>query len=308
MTEPVRSIATPTDPRFYKELLDHMSDGVYFVDRDRQILYWNEGAFRLTGYKSEEIVGKYCQNDTLCDVDSQGRELCKEGCPLAATVIDGIPREAQIFLRHKRGRRLPVRIRVQPIYGPEGTIVGAVEVFSDWTAEYRAQRKGEELERLAFLDQLTQLPNRRYLEMSLQTASCEYEVHKDPFGLIVVDIDELKKINDTYGHPAGDRALREVAKTLAGALRPTDIVGRWGGDEFLAIVWHADSAILSSICERCRVLITRTSFALNDEKRGSVSVSIGGTLASPDDTPETLIKRADEHMYTCKASGQTALR
>ena len=77
---------TPSDPGFYKEILDHMSDGVYFVDRDRRILYWNEGARRLTGYNAEELLGKRCQDDVLCHVDSTGRSLCQSDCPLAASI------------------------------------------------------------------------------------------------------------------------------------------------------------------------------------------------------------------------------
>jgi PAS domain S-box-containing protein len=69
----------PSDPRFYKELLDHMSDGVYFVDRDRRILYWNEGAFRLSGYTAQELVGKSCQDDILCHIDYEGKRLCQDG-------------------------------------------------------------------------------------------------------------------------------------------------------------------------------------------------------------------------------------
>ena len=68
---------TPADPGFYKDLLDHMSDGVYFVDRERRIQYWNEGAHRLTGYTAEELMGKCCQDEILCHVDYAGRRLCR---------------------------------------------------------------------------------------------------------------------------------------------------------------------------------------------------------------------------------------
>jgi diguanylate cyclase (GGDEF)-like protein/PAS domain S-box-containing protein len=295
---------TPTDPSFYKELLDHMSDGVYFVDRDRRILYWNEGAFRLTGYKAEELVGRCCQDDTLRHVDAAGRSLCQDGCPLTSSVDDGGPHEAQLFLRHKQGRRVPVAVRVQPIQAADGSVVGAVEIFSDDTAQHAARRKTEEMERLAFLDQLTQLPNRRYMEMSLQTALSEFQVHKDSFGVLVIDLDRFKAINDGFGHATGDRVLQEVAKTLTGALRPSDIVGRWGGDEFCAVVRHVNSETLRELAERCCVLVAQTSFPSSDGSPVSLSVSIGGTLALPSDTVEALIKRADELMYRSKTSGR----
>jgi diguanylate cyclase (GGDEF)-like protein/PAS domain S-box-containing protein len=295
---------TVTGPSFYKDLLDHMSDGVYFVDRDRRILYWNEGAFRLTGYTAEELVGRCCQDDTLCHVDANGRRLCQDGCPLTASVNDGGAHEAQVFLRHKQGRRVPVSVRVQPIRAEDGSVIGAVEIFSDDTAQHAERRKTAEMERLAFLDQVTQLPNRRYAEMSLQTALSEYQVHKDPFGVLVIDLDRFKAINDGFGHATGDRALQEVAKTLTGALRATDIVGRWGGDEFIAVVRHVNSETLKGLAERCCVLVAQTTIPRSERSAVSMSVSIGGTLALPDDTVEGLIKRADELMYRSKTSGR----
>lgn len=218
----------PDGPGFYKELLDHLSDGVYFVDRERRILYWNEGAFRLTGYKAEELLGKCCQDDILCHVDYQGTRLCHEGCPLTATIASGEMHEATVFLRHKQGRRVPVSVRVQPIRDAGGAIIGAVEIFSDDSARNEARRMTEAMKRLAFLDHLTQLPNRRFMEMSLRTALTEYQEHKDPFGLMLIDIDGFKAINDSFGHSCGDRTLQEVALTLIGSLRPTDTLGRWG--------------------------------------------------------------------------------
>jgi diguanylate cyclase (GGDEF)-like protein/PAS domain S-box-containing protein len=277
---------------------------VYFVDRERRIQYWNEGAHRLTGYTAEELLGKSCQDDLLCHVDQSGKRLCDGGCPLAASIDDGEPREVNVFLRHKQGRRVPVLVRVQPMRGVDGSIIGAVEIFSDNSAVFDAQRKTEAMNRLAFLDHLTQLPNRRYLEMSLHTALSEYEVHKDPLGVIVIDIDEFKKINDTFGHSGGDRALQEAAKTLEGSLRPTDIVGRWGGDEFLAIARNVDHEMLGRLAERCVALIAQTSVLGNAEKRISLSSSVGAALSRPGETAEEFIHRADELMYRSKNGGR----
>ncbi|MGA7970043.1 MAG: sensor domain-containing diguanylate cyclase [Terriglobales bacterium] len=294
----------PSDPSFYKELLDHMSDGVYFVDRDRRILYWNERAFRLTGYKSEDVMGRFCQDEVVCHVDAAGKSLGREGCPLTATINDGTAREAQVFLRHKQGRRVPVLVRVQPIHGDDGSVVGAVEIFTDETARLAAARRTKEMERLAFLDQLTQLPNRRYLEMSVKTALTEYQVHGDSFGVLVIDLDWFKAINDGFGHALGDQALQEAGKTLIGALRTTDIVGRWGGDEFLAVVRHVDVDIVKRLAERCCALMARTGMTNGDGTQVALSVSVGGAVSVPEDSADSLIKRADELMYRSKAAGR----
>lgn len=225
------------------------------------------------------------------------------GCPLTATIKDGAARQAQVFLRHKQGRRLPVLVRVQPIHGDDGSIVGAVEIFTDETARLAEERKTREMERLAFLDQLTQMPNRRYLEMSVKTALSEFQVHRDSFGVLVIDLDWFKSINDKSGHAIGDQALQEAAKTLTGALRTSDIVGRWGGDEFLAVVRHVDSDILKRLAERCCALIGQTSLVVGGE-RVTLSVSVGGAITIREDSADTLIKRADELMYRSKAAGR----
>lgn len=296
---------TPNDPSFYKELLEHISDGVFFVDRDRRILYWNEGAFRLTGYKAEELVGRCCPDHRMCHVDDPGEHtVCEDRCPLTASVDDGGAHKVQLFLQHKQGGRVPVVLRAQPIRSADGSIVGAVGIFSDDSVQQEARRKIEEMERLAFLDQVTQLPNRHYLEMCSRTALHEFHVHNDPFGVLVIDLDRFKAVNDDFGHATGDRVLQAVGKTLSGALRGVDIVGRWGGDEFVAVVHHVNSEILGELAERCCAVVAQTAVASSDGAPVSMSVSIGGTLALPDDTPERLFQRADGLMYQCKTSGR----
>ena len=148
-----------------------------------------------------------------CDVG--GHPLCGETCPLVASLKDGKAHEVEVFLLHKQGRRVPVTARIQPLRGADGAIVGAVQIFSDDSAEQDTRRrKSKELGRLAFLDQVTQLPNRRFVEMSLHTALTEYRVRREPFGVLVIDVDRFKAINDELGHATGDHALLEVAKTL----------------------------------------------------------------------------------------------
>lgn len=293
-----------SDPAFYKQLLDQMSEGIYFVDRERRILYWNEGAYRLTGYKSDELIGRCCNDNLLCHVDAVGRQLCQDGCPLTACIRDGESHEGQVYLRHKEGRRVPVHVRVQPIRNAEGAIVGAIEIFIDNSVQLVARHKTEEMERLAFLDQLTGLPNRRYLEMAGLSELREYQLHQDPFGVLMADIDRFKAINDTFGHAVGDSALRETAKTLTGALRGTDVVGRWGGDEFLAIVRHVDRARLRMLAERCCMLVSHTTVLAGQDIVVKISTSIGGALLQPNDSFEGLLRRADSLMYQSKARGR----
>ncbi len=299
-----KKTALPTDPVFYKDLLDHMSDGVYFVDQERRILYWNEGAFRLTGYKAEEMMGRHCQDDLLCHVDGTGRRLCQEGCPLSASIADGALHEASVFLRHKQGRRVPVNVRVQPMRDAKGDIIGAIEIFNDDSAQHAVRRRAEALQRIAFLDHLTQLPNRRFLEMSVRTALSEFEVHKDASGVLLMDLDGFKSINDTYGHACGDLALQEVAKTLTGVLRPTDTLGRWGGDEFMAIVRSVNLGNLKELAERCVAIVAATSIPCENGRRIGLSISAGGALLRMGESSDEILRRADLLMYRSKTNGR----
>jgi PAS domain S-box-containing protein len=124
-------------PTFYATLLDNLYDGVYFVDRERRITFWNKAAERITGFTKAEVVGKRCADNLLRHVDNRGNSLCEGACPLSYTLNDSQPRSASVFLHHKDGHRLPVAIRVAPITDHQQKIVGAVEIFRDNSATSR---------------------------------------------------------------------------------------------------------------------------------------------------------------------------
>ena len=287
---------------FHEKLLDNMHDGVYFVNRERKITYWNEGAARLSGYSEHEVTGKHCFDNLLGHVDEGGKPLCLTGCPLSAVLRDGQPRESEIYLRHKEGHRMPVNVRVLPMRDAEGSIVGAVEVFSDSAIKNRVEKKVIELEQLAFRDSLTGLPNRRYLQLKVEQGLEEHRRFGRSFGLLMFDVDRFKQVNDTHGHETGDGLLKAVAGTLVQGLRTIDIVGRWGGEEFLVLMPDLDAIALGDLAERCRVLIAQSSVA-SDAARISATASIGATVLNHSDSAEAAIARADDLMYQSKRSG-----
>lgn len=287
----------------HEKLLNSLHDGVYFVDKDRKILYWNQGAEHLTGYSASEVVGKYCYDNILSHVNEKGCELCLNGCPLAATIGDGERRENEIYFRHKLGHRVPVSVRASPVVDAHGEVVGAVEVFSDATAKKSIERRVGELENLAFLDALTGTPNRRYAELKVSQSIQEVALFGRSVGLLMLDVDRFKLVNDHHGHDAGDEALRAVCKTISHHLRSGDTLGRWGGDELLVIVTDITESGLSAFADRCRMLIAESAVPVQDEHL-RVTVSVGATVIRPDDTEQTAIKRADELMYQSKTTGR----
>jgi diguanylate cyclase (GGDEF)-like protein/PAS domain S-box-containing protein len=291
------------EERFFRTLLDNLYDGVYFVDGDREITYWNKTAERITGYAPHEMLGKRCHDNLLRHIDESGVSLCQSQCPLIKSMTARRSVEADVYLHHKLGHQVPVSIRVTPIEDAQGNIVGAVELFSDNSAKTNMRQRIEELETLALVDSLTRLPNRRYLEINLRNALEEMHRYGWPMGVLFLDIDRFKQINDRYGHPAGDEVLRTLGKTLMNNARPFDAVGRWGGEEFLGVIRNIDAKRLYVIAERFRFLVEHSSISSGAETI-HFTVSIGGTVAREGDTIESLVERADRRMYESKQAGR----
>jgi len=284
-------------------LLEYLFDGVYFVDLESRIRFWNRAAERITGYSRNAVIGSRCSENLLRHVDANGYELCTTGCPLAATMGDGELRDAEVFLHHSDGHRVPVHVRAAPVYGSDGSIVGAVEVFSEDSRRTKTQEQIRELERAAMLDQLTGMPNRRYGDMRLEALLHNSRREHVGFGVMMIDIDLFKDVNDAHGHLVGDEVLSMVARTIHGSLRPLDDVVRWGGEEFLVLLPNADATSLASVAERIRFLVER-SWIDSEPEPIRVTVSIGGTLGSDADDADSVVARADELLYRSKHDGR----
>jgi diguanylate cyclase (GGDEF)-like protein/PAS domain S-box-containing protein len=288
---------------FYRQLIDTVTDGVYFVDLESRISYWNRTAERITGYSKDEVLGRVCQDTPLRHVDGTGSLLCGERCPLGATCRDGESRRAEVFLHHKAGHRIPVSVRATPIFHRDGMLLGAAEVFSDESSRVEAARRVQELQELAFLDPLTGVGNRRFCDHVLEQRLAEFRRHGWPFGVLFLDIDRFKEVNDAHGHDLGDAVLKTVGRSLTYAVRESDFVGRWGGEEFLVVSVQPGLTGLRAAAERARVVVADSEVR---DASGAVriSVSIGATLVRPGDDAESIVRRADSLMFRSKAAGR----
>ena len=288
----------------HEKILDHLFDGVYFADCSRRITYWNRSAERITGYAREEVVGRCCGDNVLRHVDVFGQELCQTGCPVSATLQDGQPREADVFLHRKDGVRLPVSVRVTPLRDEAGAIVGAVEVFCDCSEKQGLLRRMEDIQRESLTDPLTGAGNRRHGELVLANCLREQAASRLPFGVLLADLDHFKRVNDTYGHVAGDEVIRGIAERLKKGCRPYDVVGRYGGEEFLVVLSQADEECLKNVAERLWEVVRSAPFR-SGETDIPVTISLGvAASGGVVERCEQMIKRADDALYRAKSEGR----
>lgn len=288
---------------FHWDILDRLEGGVYLVDCQRHIMYWSAGAERITGYNADDVLGVCCAENLLRHVDETGRRLCLDSCPLAKVIETGVSQSAEVFLHHKDGHRVPVRVYGAPIRNSEGEIIGAFETFSDTSSLLAPLEKVRRLETIAYVDDLTGVANRRLLEHEIHNRFAEFRREGWVFGMVLADVDHFKQFNDRHGHETGDKVLKMVAKTLAHSCRSYDLIGRWGGEEFLMVVSRANLPALQRVAERARALVASSSLAVGGQHL-QVTISAGAALVQPDDDPSRLIARADKLLYQSKTEGK----
>lgn len=281
---------------YLRGIVDVLGEGVHLVGPDRRFLYWNREAERLTGFCSQDVVGARCCEEFVCHVDEGGQALPAKRCPLAKTLADGRARAAAAFLRDSRGRRVRATLRTAAVRDADGRIVGAVEVFRKPAADRAVIRRLQALEKLAHFDPLTGLPNRRLLEARVKEFLSETDRYGRRFGVVMIDVDSFKNVNDSLGHAAGDRVLDVVGKTLRSSSRPFDVVGRWGGDEFLALIKDVEEPQLEFVVEKFRQRVADCRLVIEGHVL-RVSVSCGAMLSERGLAAEAIIGAADARMY-----------
>lgn len=292
-------------PPFIKDFLNHLSEGAYILDKNRTILFWNLAAQKITGFLAEEVTGKSCRDNILRHVDENGTNLCEMGCPILQILQGESFIEANVFLHHKKGYRLPVHLKgilfSSSLLSSSShlTEIYAIELFTPLWQGFSIDT--EDLIKMALQDPLTETLNRRGLESLFYSRLQEMLTFKKVIGLLFIDIDNFKHINDTYGHEVGDKVLFNTASTLKHTLRPFDLLCRWGGEEFVIVIFLDKSEYLKNVAERYRKLIA-SQFIEKDNTIITITASIGATLISPPESLESAIKRADDLMYQAKHS------
>ncbi|MFW6263705.1 MAG: GGDEF domain-containing protein, partial [Thermotogota bacterium] len=183
-----------------------------------------------------------------------------------------------------------------------------VEVFTDEKFPEEIEKRLLELEKLASNDELCGIANRRFMKEKIKMLVELYRNYNMNFGLIFIDIDHFKRINDNYSHETGDRVLQMVSNTILNNIRDTDLVGRWGGEEFVAVFTEIEPDIFKKVVERLRLLIEKSFISERDSTQLiSVTASIGATVVRDNDTLDSVVERADKLMYASKKNGRNQI-
>lgn len=280
-------------------LLMTAGEGLFGVDRSHAATFINPAAQKMLGYTPEEVIGNNL-HALIHAMQPDGSPYEEAACPVAMTLADGQTRTLEENLRRRDGSSFPVQMTVSPIR-EAGNCTGAVVVFHD-ISELKAKEAA--LTRLARTDTLTGLANRRHFIELLDAEVHRWKRTGNASALLMVDLDWFKRINDTWGHLAGDEVLRHFADVLRRSLRRVDLPGRVGGEEFAILLPGSSAEDALAAAERLRSSIENepasTSFGVIP-----FTVSIGATLFSAsDDSPDQPLLRADRALYRAKASGR----
>jgi len=287
--------------REQSELLDNAQDAIFVQDMEGRFVYWNKGAERLLGWTPEEVMGRWV-GDIFSDIVSDVRKIR----PL---VLEDGEWTGELQKTHKDGRSLMVESRCTLVRGDDGKPRSILSINTDITRRKAAEAR---IHKLAFYDFLTGLPNRLLLRERLEQTLFE-SVRQDNTGaLLLIDLDDFKTLNDTCGHDVGDQLLQEVGNRLTSCVRKSDIVARFGGDEFVVMLegLNADldeaaieaKAVAEVILRTCRKPYLLGSY----EYQGTTSIGITRFQGKQEDADE-LLKQADLAMYRAKGQGRNRI-
>lgn len=286
-------------------LLESVSEGILGTDEDGITTFVNPAVVQMLGYSARELIGKP-MHMMIHHHHRDGKVYDKEDCPLEKTLLEG--KECHLadeVFWSKDGTAIPVEYRSTPVLR-DGQVTGAVLTFSNITARKQAEAQ---LERQAFYDNLTGLPNRVLLYDRLEQAIVKARRHGQMGALLFLDLDQFKMINDTLGHASGDALLMEMAVRLRKAIRQEDTAARMGGDEFVVLLnglpGESNKAI-NSIRRVADKIHRQLSVPLNlNGHRLQVTSSIGIALFPlNNDDANSILMQADTAMYRAKEAGR----
>jgi diguanylate cyclase (GGDEF)-like protein/PAS domain S-box-containing protein len=278
--------------RLNRSILSGLQEGVVVVDTNSQIVLANAAAAHLFG--AEELVGRPLSGVPVDLLDDRGRLLADERLPLARALRGEETRGQVVRFVRRDGSLLWVEVHANPLVDDDGRIYGAVASYDDATVRVERDRRTRHE---ADTDPLTGLANRRALERTLEAALARAASRGRSVGVLMLDLDGFKAVNDRHGHAAGDEVLREVARRLQRSVRERDLVARLGGDEFVVVL--TDLGAVPDSVDRVESALAEPFAGTEAPLRAAVGVAVypgdGATVAD-------LLDAADRAMYAAKGN------
>lgn len=274
-------------------------DAFITLNRDDEILFWSPAAEKMFGWTREEALGQKLHQ---LIVPERYRERAYKGLERFSTTGQGpfVGHAQEVIAVRKDGGEFPADLSVAPFkLGDDYFAQGSIRDAS-------ARKKDEKwLRYLATTDELTGLKNRRYFFERAQEEFKRAKRYSEPLAVIIFDIDHFKAINDTYGHDAGDKVLKQLALTLSPLMREHDLFGRHGGEEFTILLPHTSERGAVLVAERVRALIEQNVLELNDGRQITYTISLGvAQLDNSSQTFDRLLNTADKALYKAKETGR----
>ena len=290
------------DPEIFQAVLESLQTGVYIVDRNRRIRFWNDGAEQITGYLRQDVVGRFLRDHLLATGDDVKDFAADPDDPVNMAFRDGKPSTVEVSILHKDGYRVPIVLRTMPIRNGRGAVIGAAESFeknrsaSEWTRRQSARAD------FGCLDALTGVAARSYMETQIRENLTTFVEHNIPFGILLVEVDHLDRFRASRGPGVVPTILRVVAQSMENCVRPTDLVGCWGENQFIAILLECKETEVALVGERLRRIVARAEIEWWGDKF-SVTSPVGGAGCRRGDTVELLVPRAAASLHESIAKG-----
>jgi diguanylate cyclase (GGDEF)-like protein len=290
------------DALFEGRLLDNMYDAVVFIDMAGRVVQWNRGAERLTGVAAVSVQGHAWHSELLGLSDEKGHSVSDADCPVYTATHCGVQSLRRLTIVGRGQRPVAVDTHAIPVINEQGITLGAILLFHDASSETSLEQRCQSLHEKATKDPMTQVANRAEFDRVHAMFVAAHQQQQVPCSLLMCDLDRFKLVNDTYGHQAGDDAIKSLASLLKSSCRPGDLVARYGGEEFVLLCADCDNASAARRAEQIRNALSQIAQPKLDGR--AVTVSFGVTEIQPGDTPETMLRRADRALLAAKANGR----
>ncbi|MEY2441979.1 MAG: hypothetical protein QOJ46_1405 [bacterium] len=286
------------DARHFIAVVESSSDAIIGKDLDGLVVLWNRGAESLYGYAEAEMLGRSLSVLAPPGHDDELPELLRR--VRSGERVD----HHETVQARKDGIQVDVSLTMAPIRDDEHRVVGVATTARDISARVRYQ---QQLRFLAEHDALTGAANRRRFERDVTNQVGRARRYGESAALLLIDVDDFKRINDTHGHKAGDRALKAIVIAISGRLRDTDVFARIGGDEFAAMLPYAGAAQARAVADDLRRAVSGSPIHLADAITVVLSISVGIALIDPEtESDESVLAAADRAMYEDKSRNARA--